>query len=309
MLERVHEKEMHVLVISEDLSLFDHIHPEAVTPQFYAGMHVFSRAGDYWIYVDHTPPGGTQMIARFRVTVAGPAQVAVPLRETGTSEVTAGGVRVRLTTKGVLEAGRDISFRFGLAEAATGNVISDLQPYLGAWGHILLVRKEGDEVIHAHPVEEKTEVASPWVHSHAMPGPSPAEIETVTGFKSAGLYKLWLQVQRNGSVLTFPFVLRIGASREVSTVGEKIPDAQVISVSAKGFAPARIVTAANKPIRLVFQRLDAQNCAGRVVFPKLGIDRELGVGKSVLVEIAAQSAKELAFSCGMGMYKGFVVVR
>ena len=308
-LERVHEKEMHVLVISEDLSLFDHIHPEAVTRQFYAGTHILQKAGVYWIYVDHTPPGETRTIARFRVTAAGPAQAPAPLRETGISDVTVGGVRATLTTKGMLAAGRDISFRFGLVEAANGNVITDLQPYLGAWGHILFVRQEGDEVIHAHPVEGKTAAPSPWVHSHAMAGPSPAEIETVTGFKSPGLYKLWLQVQRNGSVLTFPFVLRIGASREVSTAAAKIPDAQVISVSAKGFAPPRIVTAANKPIRLVFQRLDAQNCAGRVVFPELGIDRELGVAKSVLVEIPAQSAKELAFSCGMGMYKGFVVVR
>lgn len=90
---------------------------------------------------------------------------------------------------------------------------------------------------------------------------------------------------------------------------ENIADAQVISVSAKGFAPTRIVTAANKPIRLVFRRLDAQNCAARVVFPELGIERELGVGRSVLVEIPAQAGRELAFSCGMGMYKGFVVVR
>jgi len=312
-LERVHEKEMHVLLISEDLASFNHIHPEALTRQFFTGTHVFPHAGAYWIYVDHTPPGQTQTIAKFRVTVAGPPQPRtdlreIALRETGTRAVTVAGVRATLTTKGSLEAGQDISFRFALAEAATGNVIADLQPYLGAWGHILFVRKEGDEVIHAHPLEATAAPPSPWVHSHAMPGPSPAGIETVTGFKSPGLYKLWLQVQRNGTVLTFPFVLRIAAQREVSVL-RAIPNAQIISVSAKGFSPARIVTTANRPIRLVFQRLDAQNCANRVVFRELGIDRELPVGKSVLIEIAPQPAKELAFLCGMGMYRGVLVVR
>ncbi len=174
-LERVHEKEMHVLVISEDLGWFDHIHPDAVTRQFFAGTHVFPHAGVYWIYVDHTPPGQTQMIARFRVTVGGPPEPRVPLLDAGTREVTVAGVRATLTTQGPLETGRDISFRFGLTEATTGNVITDLQPYLGAWGHILFVRQEGDEVIHAHPLEANAAPLSPWVHSHAMPGPSPAE--------------------------------------------------------------------------------------------------------------------------------------
>ena len=316
-LERVHEKEMHVLAISEDLASFDHIQPDALTRQFFAVTHVFPHPGVYWIYVDHTPPGQTQTIAKFRVMVSGPVTGPpeprthlreTALRGTGTRDVTVAGVRATLTTKGSLEAGQDISFRFTLAEAATGNAIADLQPYLGAWGHIFFVRKEGDEAIHAHPLEANAAPTSPWVHSHAMPGPSPAAIETVTGFKSPGLYKLWLQVQRNGTILTFPFVLRIVAQRVVSS-SRPIPNAQTISVSAKGFAPARIVTASSRPIRLVFQRLDAQNCANRVVFRELGIDRELPVGKSVLIEIAPQPAKELAFLCGMGMYRGVLVVR
>ena len=302
--ERVHEKEMHVLVISEDLASFSHIHPDPVTRQFYAGTHVFPHAGAYWIYVDHTPPGGTQTIAKFRVQVGGATYARTELQETGAKEVVLDGIRVTLTTKGLLEAGTDISFRFGLADASSGDLIGDLEPYLGAWGHILVVRKEGDEVVHAHPLE----VNALAVHSHAMRGPSPSVIETVTGFKRPGLYKLWLQVQRHGKALTFPFVIRVAAQREVTTL-RPIANAQVVSVSAKGFSPARIETEAKQPIRLVFQRLDAQNCASRVVFPALGIDRELPVGKSVLIEIAPQAAKELTFQCGMAMYRGSLVVR
>ncbi len=302
--ERVHEKEMHVLVISEDLASFSHIHPDPVTHQFYAGMHVFPHAGKYWMFVDHTPPGQTQTIAKFRVAVSGEPYVRRELRETGAKEVVVEGIRATLTTTGSLEVGNDISFRFGLADAGSGKVIGDLEPYLGAWGHILLVSQEGDEVVHAHPLEGNASA----VHSHAMKGPSPNLIETVTGFKKPGLYKMWLQVQRDGQVLTFPFVIRVAAQREAS-MSRSIGDAQVITVSAKGFNPARIETEAKKPIRLVFQRLDAQNCASRVFFPSLGIDRELPVGKSVLIEIAPQAARELSFQCGMAMYRGALIVR
>ncbi len=302
--ERVHEKEMHVLAISEDLASFRHIHPDPVTRQFYAGTHVFPHAGSYWIYVDHTPPGQTQTIAKFRVMVSGAPYVRRELRETGAKEVVVEGIRASLTTTGSFEVGNDISFRFGLADAGSGKVIGDLEPYLGAWGHILFVSEEGDEVVHAHPIEGNASA----VHSHAMPGPSPNLIETATGFKKPGLYKLWLQVQRDGQVMTFPFVIRVAAQREVS-MSRPIADVQVITVSAKGFSPARIETEANKPIRLVFERIDAQNCASRVVFPGLGIDRELPAGKSVLIEIAPQAARELSFQCGMAMYRGALVVR
>jgi hypothetical protein len=300
---------MHVLVISEDLGTFSHIHPDPVTRQFYAGSHLFPHAGAYWIYVDHTSPGQTQTIARFRVMVEGPAYRRTELPETGLREATVEGVRATLSIRGSLEAGQDLSFRFALADAASGAAVRDLQPYLGAWGHILLVRREGDEVIHAHPVEENAAPASPWVHSHAMPGPSPPEIETTTGFKRPGQYKVWLQVQRNGQVLTFPYVLRVAPSRQAVSSVRAIANAQIINVSAKGFAPARFVAPANQPIRLVFHRLDAQNCANRVVFPELGIDRELPPGSRVQIEIPGQKAGTLTFTCGMRMYRGSLLVR
>ena len=50
------------------------------------------------------------------------------------------------------------------------------------------------------------------------------------------------------------------------------------------------------------------NCASQIVFPTLGIKRELPVGETVLIELPKVSG-ELAFSCGMGMYRGMIVAR
>ena len=103
-------------------------------------------------------------------------------------------------------------------------------------------------------------------------------------------------------------MLNVAPQRQPLTL-RAVPNAQTISVSAKGYAPARIVVPAGKPIRLAFQRLDAQNCGGRVVFPDLNIDRDLPPGETVVIEIAPQAAKELKFGCGMGMYRGSLILR
>jgi plastocyanin domain-containing protein len=46
-----------------------------------------------------------------------------------------------------------------------------------------------------------------------------------------------------------------------------------------------------------------------VVFTELGIERELPPNKTVVIEIPAQGASELHFACGMGMYRGTLLVR
>ena len=71
---------------------------------------------------------------------------------------------------------------------------------------------------------------------------------------SPGLYKLWLEAQWNGCVVIFPFVRRIAAPREVSSL-RPIPNEQIISASAKGFSPQRMVAAATL-------RWDREDAAG-----------------------------------------------
>ncbi len=297
-LEKVHEKPMHLLLISQDLEDFHHIHPDELTSRLYRVTHRFAHGGSYWLFVDHTPPGGVQTIARFRIEVDGPAGhdlVAAPL-----------AVRAALEVDGPLRTGRDIPLRFRLRDDA-GNAVSDLQPYLGAWGHIMIVSRNGEEFIHAHPLEKDAGVLNPWEHSHAAPGPSPSEIETTTGFRAPGMYKIWLQVQRDGQVLTFPFTVQVaaGEAKKAAAATKAIE----ITVSSQGFQPARLEIPAGRPVRLAFRRLDAQNCAQKVVFPSLGLERALPPGETVVIDVPAQASGELHFACGMGMYRGSLQVR
>jgi hypothetical protein len=61
-----------------------------------------------------------------------------------------------------------------------------LEPYLGAWAHVIIVNQGLSSFAHAHPADNTPAM----VHSHVL-GPTPSEINIVTSFPKPGLYKLW----------------------------------------------------------------------------------------------------------------------
>ena len=83
--------------------------------------------------------------------------------------------------------------RFRLTDE-TGTAVTDLEPYLGSAGHLLVVSPDLTHSIHAHP---------------DAPGSGP-ELAFDVEFPEAGIYKLWVQIQRRGKVSAVPFVVRIG---------------------------------------------------------------------------------------------------
>ena len=103
------------------------------------------------------------------------------------------GMRVRLVVDSRPDR-LDAVLRFTFTDAERGIPIANLQPYLGASGHLLIVNADLTQAFHAHP-------------EGLTSGP---EINFGAEFPTAGLYKLWVQVQREGKVLTAPFVVRIG---------------------------------------------------------------------------------------------------
>jgi plastocyanin domain-containing protein len=81
-----------------------------------------------------------------------------------------------------------------------------------------------------------------------------------------------------------------------------------IKVDKNGFSPSSIEVEAGHKLNLIFNRENNGNCGRTVVFRKLNIRKSLPVGKDVIVSITPQTAGQITFSCGMGMYKGSVVV-
>jgi plastocyanin domain-containing protein len=95
------------------------------------------------------------------------------------------------------------------------------------------------------------------------------------------------------------------ASAKVENAAPTEPVKITVSTS---YEPKSIAVKTGQPVKLAFYRKDDKNCGGEVVFPKLNIKRELPVGETVLVEFTPQETGDLAFTCGMNMMRGKIVV-
>lgn len=81
-----------------------------------------------------------------------------------------------------------------------------------------------------------------------------------------------------------------------------------VRADAKGFSPNRIWVEKGKPVKLLFTRVVEKTCMDGVVFPSLGIKKDLEVGEPVEVEFTPEESGEIAFHCPMGHGKSSVVV-
>lgn len=76
-LQIVHEKPMHLLVVSKDLAEFYHIHPEQSADGGYRVSHNFPNGGEYRLYADFTPKDAVQVVEQIDVKVAGAERAKV----------------------------------------------------------------------------------------------------------------------------------------------------------------------------------------------------------------------------------------
>ena len=82
-----------------------------------------------------------------------------------------------------------------------------------------------------------------------------------------------------------------------------------VSVDGSGYHPAEVTAPAGTPIRLVFTRTSDEGCGQQVVFPDLDIRRDLPLDAPVAIDVTTPASGAIAFTCGMSMYQGSVVVR
>ena len=81
-----------------------------------------------------------------------------------------------------------------------------------------------------------------------------------------------------------------------------------VAVARSGYTPASIIAPAGKPVTLIFRRTDDVGCGDEVVFPKQNIRKPLPLNQDVSVTITPTGPGEISFTCGMGMFKGALVI-
>ncbi|MFG2843012.1 hypothetical protein ACGF12_07520 [Kitasatospora sp. NPDC048296] len=184
--QQQHEKELHLIVAPRDLSTFQHLHPTLTADGTWSAPTAVPAAGEYRVFADFTPTGaGEGLTLGADLHAAGDLRPA-PLPETGRT-VTVDGYTV--TLGGDLTPGR--SNHLTLNVSRDGAPVTDLQPYLGAYGHLVALRAGDLAYLHVHP-------------DTTTPGP---EIGFTTTAPSGGSYRLFLDFQHQNTVHTAAFTV------------------------------------------------------------------------------------------------------
>lgn len=202
--DEVHEKRFHLFVISQDLDHYAHVHPEQQLDGSWALDVAVPEAGYYKIYGDFLPTGGTpQVIARALVTAGFTGDLAssgATLTPDRSLRKTVGSMSVALELpSNSLVAGREEKFVYHITDASTGVPVNDIEPYLGAWGHSLVMSEDTSHFVHAHPIELLPEEGMP-----AQGGPT---LTFKALLPAPGRYRIWTQIQRGGEVETAVFTV------------------------------------------------------------------------------------------------------
>ncbi|HEX5100387.1 MAG TPA: cupredoxin domain-containing protein [Polyangiaceae bacterium] len=80
-----------------------------------------------------------------------------------------------------------------------------------------------------------------------------------------------------------------------------------VKVDATGYHPDKLHAKAGKPLRMLVTRTTDDGCGQEIVVPSLHLKYELPLNQPVAIDLTMPEKGELAFACGMDMYKGSIV--
>ncbi|MEE9215282.1 MAG: heavy metal-binding domain-containing protein [Thermodesulfobacteriota bacterium] len=202
-LDIVHEKKIHMMVFSKDLSYFEHIHPEytasgdhiidvlAESEDYSKGRGLketkFLSGGDYFIFLDYTPSKAANQIEKVPIKVSGKEKAKIPL---GDERLVWEGDGYTVT----LGADKDFAIKtpiqLHINITKDGKAVNNLDNYLGALAHMVILSEDVEEYLHVHPMESKTTGPDIFLH---------------TNFPKESKYKVFMQFNHNGEIHTINF--------------------------------------------------------------------------------------------------------
>ena len=177
-----HERRLHLIVVRRDLTGFQHLHPQMDPDGTWRVPITLPAAGAWRVFADFKPDGLDRQVILGTDVQLGGEYAPVPLPGPA-STTTVDNFSV--TADGTLAAGQTSRLTMRLAQ--DGAPVTDLQPYLGAYGHLVALRAGDLAYLHVHPQESATA------------GPEIAfDVEVPT----PGAYRLFLDFQHGGVVRT-----------------------------------------------------------------------------------------------------------
>lgn len=185
------EKLMHLIIVSDDLQVFSHLHPTYKENGQFAVEAIFPQAGGYTFFSDYKPAGQTEQISVLKAQVTGNSIPApeIDIKRSKTFNDTEVNLALSEPT---VKAGKEVTLIFKLQDASNNQPLTDLQPYLGEKGHLVILR-------------QSTLTAEDYIHAHALKNTPAGQVHFMASFPQPGKYKLWGQFNRNGKIVTADF--------------------------------------------------------------------------------------------------------
>jgi len=184
-----HEKELHLIAVRRDFSGFQHVHP-VMDPDGTWRTEVDLTSGEWRLFADFTATGADPLTLGNDLAVSGSYR---PQRSTESTTAQVG--RYTVTLDGDLTAGSEAELTLTVSRA--GQPVTDLEPYLGAYGHLVALRAGDLAYLHVHPE---------GIPGDGVTEPGP-EVVFFAEVPSAGRYHLYLNFKHRGVVRTAAFTV------------------------------------------------------------------------------------------------------
>ncbi len=193
-----HDEDLHLIAVRRDMSGFQHVHPQ-MAPDGTWSIPLALTAGDWRLFADFDPVGPDEALTLgVDVAVAG-NYVPQPLPESATTAEVDGYI---VTLDGELVPGQESELTLSIGR--DGQPVTDLEPYLAAYGHLVALRNGDLAYLHVHPGGGPGD-------GRTAPGP---DITFYASVPSVGDYRLFLDFKHDGVVRTAEFTAIAGEAIE-----------------------------------------------------------------------------------------------
>lgn len=182
----VHERKLHLIVVSTDLRTYHHVHPTLDPAGTWRISVPITEPGTYRAFADFQPTGGHPMVLSTDLTIPGQPPMSAPL----------------LPSDSTIVAGLDV-FLVGDIVAGNDNIITvqvrrdgnpvELEPYLGAGGHLVEIHVDTLEYQHVHPLGHEPDADAAF-HLHP---------------ERAGMHRLFFDFKVDGRAHTADFTVDV----------------------------------------------------------------------------------------------------
>jgi Cu+-exporting ATPase len=216
-----HDAPAHLIAVRSDLTRFQHVHPQPTgLPGEYSLDITFPEAGTYLLFAEFARATRQNLLLQDTLVVGAPSAGA-ELTPDRAPKVVSGDLRIALQGAGAVMAGRQATLAFRVEDPRTGDGVGDLQPYLGAPAHVVIMGADGRTFAHTHgepagagPAAGHAEAgkgkAGEGAHADTPGATYGPEIAFHHTFPQPGLYKVWAQFRNHhGQVVTVDYAIRV----------------------------------------------------------------------------------------------------